>query len=111
MAVRSERLFSVSCPSGATTTLVTAGSGRTVLVKYVTAQNTSAGAQAPGWSVRPSGSGTEYFWKNNSIVGAGTDREHVWIVLMPGDSLRLTVAGGAAVLAQGFGADLIGVGT
>lgn len=112
MPVRSKRLWDrVAVSNTAATTLYTADSGETVLVKTITVVNPSATLPATVYIGRPApGVGSSGNLFKVTVPVDEVVQIYTWIVLQPGNPMQARVAGtNTVVRCSGFGAELEGV--
>lgn len=106
--VRSKELGRITSAVTGTTTIYTCPIGMTAIVKGITVAKTGPVAQTVTVSSRRSG--TDFpFWIVDFAIAAGSALLLPWLVLEPGDELRVGRAASSAMTVIASGAELAGV--
>lgn len=91
MPVRTKQLVLVTLTQvvpGAGTNIYTAPAGETVIVKSIYVWNNAPAAAVPDMAVRTAGGNSYPFNRDSVAAGAVLRIDPMWVVLMPGDSIR-----------------------
>lgn len=108
MAVRTKQLWRGTALTAAASTVYTGPSGETTIIKMVTVANTLA--IADGYLIYVTSTAAASLVHRGVVAGLSTDEWQPFLVLQPGDTLRMAAVNAAGALGtSGFGAQLEGV--